>query len=283
MKKIIGIGEILWDLLPEGKQPGGAPGNFAYHAMQLGFESYAISAIGNDDLGDEIADFLESKNLKTILNRVDFPTGVVEVTLNSGGVPSYNICENVAWDNIPFTHEMENLAKETNAVCFGTLAMRNSVSHKSINDFIDLVPASSYKIFDINLRQHYYTKELIENCLCKCNIFKINDDEIRVLMNIFSHETNEKSFCAHLIEKYNLNILILTKGENGSVIMTKNGEISEKPTPKVDVIDTVGAGDAFTAAFIGSIMNGGSIFEAHTKAVEVSAFVCSRKGAMPDY
>ena len=284
MKKIVGIGEVLWDLLPDGKQPGGAPGNFAYHAMQLGFESYAVSAIGKDELGSEIEVFLKSKKLNTILQHVDYPTGIVEVLLDSSGVPTYNICENVAWDNIILDMEMKNLARETDAVCFGTLAMRNDVSRKSINNFVDLVPDYSCKIFDINLRQHYYSKELIESCLDKCNIFKINDDEISVLMRMFNMKyLDEKSFSKFLIEQYDLKILILTKGEKGSIVITKAGEISEKQTPRVKVIDTVGAGDAFTAAFVGGIMRGDSISEAHNSAVQISAYVCSCQGAMPDY
>lgn len=284
MKKVVGIGEILWDLLPQGKQPGGAPGNFAYNVMQLGLDGYVVSAIGNDELGDEIDHFFESKKMNRILERVDFPTGTVEVKLDASGVPTYNICENVAWDNIPFNQHMIDLAKETDAICFGTLAMRNTTSYNNINHFIDLVPDNAYKIFDINIRQSYYTEELIKNSLDKCNIFKINEDEVKILMKMFDAESSDEiSFCRFLIKEYNLQYLILTKGGECSIVLSHDGEFSEKKTPIVDVVDTVGAGDAFTAAFIVNIMKGESIYKAHEQAVQTSAFVCTRKGAMPSY
>ena len=284
MKKIVGIGEVLWDLLPQGKQPGGAPANFAYHVMQLGFDGYAVSAIGKDELGSEIADFLQSKKVNALMEKVDYPTGIVEVHLDVAGVPTYNICEDVAWDNISLTPQMRELAQETDAVCFGTLAMRNPISRECINQFIDLVPSASHKIFDINLRQHYYSKELIESSLNKCNILKVNDDEIKILMELLDiKSSDEKVYCKELMQKYNLELLILTKGTEGSIIFSQDGSISEKPTPVVDVVDTIGAGDAFTAAFIVNIMKGHSVTEAHDSAIQVSAFVCSCKGAMPVY
>lgn len=283
-KTVVGIGEVLWDILPEGKQPGGAPGNFAYHVMQLGFDGYAVSAIGKDALGDEILSFFKSKKMKVLLEPVDFPTGTVEVRLDSKGIPVYNICEDVAWDNIQLTEQMKDLAKETDAVCFGTLAMRNQVSRSSIEAFIDLVSDSSYKIFDINLRQQYYTKELIECSLQRCNILKINDEEVRIVIPMLEMgDINEDEFCKRLLGKYNLKLLILTRGTNGSAIYTQEGKVSDKPTPVVEVIDTVGAGDAFTAAFIVGIMKGNTISQAHNSAIQISAFVCSNKGAMPEY
>jgi len=278
---IVGIGEILWDVLPTGKVLGGAPANFAYHISQLGFDGFAVSAIGNDELGEEIIENLHRKNMNFIIEKVSFPTGTVQVTLNDAGIPCYEICENVAWDNIPFTEEMKKLAQETKAVCFGSLAQRHPVSRQTIQQFLDIVPQEALKIFDVNLRQHFYSKELIDYSLKKCNILKINDEEILLLSQLF--DWNEKSdidICKRLLRDYSLDMIVLTKGTNGSCVVTPH-EISAKPTPIVEVADTVGAGDAFTAGFVAGILKGKSVPDAHELAVEISAFVCTQQGAMP--
>jgi len=278
---IVGLGEILWDMLPGGKVLGGAPANFAYHVSQFGFDGRAISAIGNDALGNEIIDNLNSKKLKYCVEKTDFPTGTVQVTLDEKGVPQYEICENVAWDNIPFTPEMEAIAQNTKTVCFGSLAQRNSVSRSSINRFLDMLSTDALKVFDINLRQHFYSKELIESSLKRCNVLKINDDEIEIVAGLFGWEAKtEMEVCRQLLADYALQMLVLTKGTQGSYVLTAN-ETSFKPTPLVEVADTVGAGDSFTAAFVASLLKGKSIQEAHETAVQVSAYVCTQHGAMP--
>lgn len=278
---IVGIGEILWDVLPTGKVLGGAPANFAYHISQLGFVGFVVSAIGNDELGEEIIENLRSKNMNFIIERVPFPTGTVQVTLNEGGVPCYEICENVAWDNIPFTEKMNKLACETRAVCFGSLAQRHSVSRETIHLFLDSVPEGTLKIFDINLRQHFYSKDLIDYSLKRCNILKINEEEILLLSQLFDWWGKaDMDICKRLLQNYSLDMIVLTKGTNGSCVVTPY-EISSKPTPIVEVADTVGAGDAFTAGFVAGILKGKSISEAHELAVEISAYVCTQHGAMP--
>ena len=280
---IVGIGEILWDVFPEGKILGGAPANFAYHIAQFGFEGVAVSAVGNDELGKEIHESLAEKQLKHILEITGYPTGTVQVTLNHSGVPQYEICENVAWDYIPLTPETEALAKSAKAVCFGSLAQRNDYSKKTINSFLDLMPDDSYKIFDINLRQHFYSKALIHQSLLKCNILKINDDEVIAVSSLFDGTNKtETEVCETLLSVYNLDIVILTKGTEGSLVMTKT-EKSYLETPKVIVADTVGAGDSFTAGFIAALLHGASIQKAHQLAVEVSAYVCTQNGAMPKF
>lgn len=278
---IVGIGEILWDVFPQGKVLGGAPANFAYHVSQFGLNGFAVSAIGKDPLGKEILQVLRDKQLKTVIGEVGFPTGTVQVTLSGNGIPQYEICEQVAWDNIPFTPELEALAKQTKTVCFGSLAQRSAVSHATINRFIDAVPAGAMKIFDINLRQHFYSKELIDESLRKCNVLKINDDEVVLVAKLFGWEDKpEVEIARHLMQVYQLNIVVLTKGTDGSYVFTAE-ETSFLPTPIVEVADTVGAGDSFTAAFVASLLKGKSIVEAHQKAVDVSAFVCTQHGAMP--
>ncbi len=278
---VVGLGEILWDVFPERKVLGGAPANFAYHVSQFGYNGYAVSAIGDDLLGKEILSSLQDKGLNYLIENTDFPTGTVQVTLNKTGIPQYEICENVAWDNIPFTAKTENLAKNTGTACFGSLAQRNEVSKETIKRFLAAMPENSLKIFDINIRQHFYTKELIHESLLMCNMLKINDDEVIIVSELFGwKDMEEQDICKKILEDYNLDIVILTKGTEGSFVFTPK-ETSYQPTPKVHVADTVGAGDSFTAAFVASYMHGERITDAHQLAMEVSAYVCTQHGAMP--
>lgn len=285
MKKnvIVGMGEALWDVLPEGKKIGGAPANFAYHVSQFGLESCVVSAIGNDKLGDEIIENFDSKNLNRIIERVPYPTGTVQVEIDQAGIPQYNIKENVAWDNIPYTPELEKLAHQTQAVCFGSLAQRSVVSRNTILKFLDEMPKGDdvLKVFDINLRQGFFTEEIIEESLRRCNILKINDEELVTISRLKGYPGIDlQDKCWILLGKYNLRMLILTCGINGSYVFTP-GNVSFQATPKVEVADTVGAGDSFTASFIASLIKGLPVEQAHRKAVEVSAYVCTQNGAMP--
>lgn len=280
-KFVVGLGEALWDVFPDGKRIGGAPANFAYHVSQFGLKSIVVSAVGRDSLGDEIISIFKSKALNYIAPQIDFPTGTVQVTLDAAGVPDYHITENVAWDNIPLSAELTSLAKNTCAVCFGSLAQRSDCSRSTINSFLDLLPDNAIIVFDINLRQNYYTKEIIETSLKKCNILKINEDELGIVVKMFRLSANDyESQCAELIRKYQLDTVILTCGENGSYVFTENFE-SFIPTPKVKVADTVGAGDSFTATFVSSLLQGKDLRTAHKIAVNVSAYVCTQTGAMP--
>lgn len=280
-KVIVGLGEALWDCLPDGSKLGGAPANFAYHASQFGNEAYAISAIGNDALGDQTLKEFEEKHLKYIMPRVDYPTGTVQVELDEEGIPTYDIKQNVAWDNIPFTPEIENVAKHCGCVCFGSLAQRNKISRDTIHRFIDSTPKSCLKIFDINLRQNFYTKEIIQESLKACDILKINDEELVTIGRLFGYPGLDiENKCYLILGKYNLKMLVLTCGTNGSYVFAP-GVKSFQPTPKVEVDDTVGAGDSFTGSFASAILAGMPIKEAHKLAVEVSAFVCTQPGAMP--
>ncbi len=281
MRYVVGLGEALWDVLPEGKKIGGAPANFAYHAGQLGLDTIAISALGNDSLGDETVAVLEEKNLNHLMPRVDFPTGTVQVTLDAQGVPTYDIREGVAWDNIPLTDEMLDIAKNARAVCWGSLAQRSEASRNNIHEFIRNTPADCLRVFDINLRQNFYSKEIIRDSLRLCNVLKINDEELVIIGRLFGYPgLDMENKCWLLLGKYNLDMLVLTCGVNGSYVFTP-GLRSYQETPKVKVADTVGAGDSFTGTFCASILQGKTVLEAHKNAVEVSAFVCTQNGAMP--
>ncbi|CCY47987.1 MULTISPECIES: carbohydrate kinase family protein [Bacteroides] len=281
---IVGMGEALWDVLPEGKKIGGAPANFAYHVSQFGFDSRVVSAVGNDELGDEILKVFKEKQLKHQLQTVNYPTGTVQVTLDDNGIPCYDIKEGVAWDNIPFTDDLKRLALSTRAVCFGSLAQRNEVSRTSINRFLDTMPdgEGQLKIFDINLRQGFFTKDIIRDSCQRCNVLKINDEELVAISRLFGYPGIDlQDKCWILLAKYNLKMLILTCGTNGSYVFTP-GVVSFQETPKVPVADTVGAGDSFTATFTAALLKGKSVPEAHKLAVEVSAYVCTQSGAMPE-
>ncbi|WP_287677873.1 carbohydrate kinase [Bacteroides sp.] len=280
---VVGIGEALWDILPEGKKLGGAPANFAYHVSQFGLESMVVSAIGKDKLGNEILENLSEKKLNMLIEEVQYPTGTVQVELDNEGIPCYDIKENVAWDNIPFTDKLKSIAEKTTAVCFGSLAQRNIVSRETINTFLNLIPNKKgiYKIFDINLRQGFYTKEILCRSMEQCNILKINDEELVTVSRLFGYPGIDlQDKCWILLAKYNLEMLILTCGVNGSYVFTP-GNVSFVETPKVEVADTVGAGDSFTAAFISALLMKKSVREAHQLAVNVSAYVCTQNGAMP--
>ena len=280
---IVGLGEALWDVLPEGKKLGGAPANFAYHTRQFGFNSVAVSAVGEDKLGDETLAALDEKGLEYDMARVPYPTGTVQVTLDEEGIPTYDIRENVAWDNIPFTPELEELARNCRAVCFGSLAQRNVVSRETIHKFLDTMPSDNgrLKIFDINLRQNFYTKEVLCDSLRRCNVLKINDEELVIIGRMFDYPgLDMRNKCWLILGKYNLDMLVLTCGTNGSYVFTP-GNVSFQETPRVEVADTVGAGDSFTGAFCSGILSGMPVAEAHKLAVDVSAYVCTQSGAMP--
>ena len=282
MRKIIGLGEVLYDVLPQGAKLGGAPANFAFHASQFGYEAMAVSAVGNDILGDHALKTFDENGLKYIIPRVPYPTGTVNVTLNESGVPTYTFTPDVAWDHIPFTPEMEAVAREARAVCFGSLAQRSPVSRETINKFMEMTPEDCLKIFDVNLRGNFYNKEVLQQGVRHADILKINDEELIVIGRMFDYpglDMEEK--CRIIMHRYNLKMVVLTCGTNGSYVFARDGFTSFKPTPKVEVADTVGAGDSFTGAFTASILSGKSIGEAHEIAVKVSAYVCTKKGAMP--
>ena len=222
---------------------------------------------------------LAEKGLAAHIERVTYPTGTVAVTLDERGVPSYEICEGVAWDNIPYTYAMQNLAEDAAAVCFGSLAQRSEVSGTTIQSFIAALPPACLKVFDINLRQHYYSQEIIERSLQIADILKINDEEMEVVAPMLGVEGDDVARCRALLSHYGLQAVVLTRGAKGSLVVSAT-EADERGVVDVDVVDTVGAGDAFTAAFVVAWLRGDSLSEAHKLATESSAYACTLKGAM---
>lgn len=279
---IAGIGDILWDCFPEGRKIGGAPANFAYYMKQFGFESLMISAVGEDELGAEIHETLDRIGLDHLLQTVDYPTGTVMIELDENGIPTYRIIENVSYDNISYTEQIDQIAKKCTVLCFGTLAQRNSVSRDSIRRFLQAMPQTdeTYKVFDINLRQNFYDKEIVAESLRLCNVFKVNDEELAVVKDMFGYSgDDDQEVCRQILSDWDLKYLILTCGTSGSYVYA-DGEESFLPTPEVEVADTVGAGDSFIGTFMALILKGATVKEAHKLAVAVSAYVCTQYGGM---
>lgn len=279
---IVGIGEVLWDFFEDQNKYvlGGAPFNFAYHVNQFGLNSLVISAIGNDKLGQKLEADVKKKNVPYMLERLNLPTGVVNIK-EVDGKPRYDILTERAWDYISKTEQLKEIAANTKAACFGSLAQRSETSRNSILAFLDAMPSDALRIFDINLRQNWYTEEVIKTSLQKANVLKINDDELLIIQRMFGYiDITQENTCRLIMRDYQLDMLILTCGDKGSYIFTKD-EMSYLSTNDIKVVDTVGAGDSFTASFIASMLKGKTIHEAHRIAVNVSAFVCTQEGATP--
>lgn len=279
--KIVGLGEVLYDLLPGGARLGGAPANFAWHSAQFGLDALVVSAVGNDEPGRRALATFDKEGLRYIAPRVDFPTGTVDVGVDSEGVPTYAFAPDVAWDNIPLTPAMAAAAGQCRAVCFGSLAQRSPASRRTIREFLRAVPAGCVRIFDINLRQHFYTREILADSLLLADVLKINDDELSVLSRMCGTGSGgAQAACREIARRFGVATVVLTLGTEGSWVLTDGGT-SFEPTPRVEVADTVGAGDSFTAAFTAARLAGLPVRDAHKLAVSVSAYVCTQKGATP--
>jgi fructokinase len=279
----VGIGEVLWDLLPSGKQLGGAPANFAYHARQLGARGVVVSAVGRDALGEEILRKLHDLGLDTSHVAVDHdhPTGTVSVKLDAAGVPSYVIHENAAWDFLDDgALDLESEAARWDVICFGTLAQRNRQSHGCIIDI--LTHALGLKIFDINLRQHYYDRTVIHESLELADVLKLNDDEVAIVARLFDL-AEPATLPRVLFDRYrSLRLIAVTRGGRGSALHSRDAAPTEHPgTTVTNVLDTVGAGDAFTAALAVGLLRNVPLDRINAGANRLAAYVCSQPGATP--
>ncbi len=283
MFHLIGLGEILWDLLPSGRQLGGAPANFAYHANALGATGTIISRVGTDQNGADILSRVRQLGLAPDLIQIDpdAPTGTVSVELNSDGQPGYIIHENVAWDRIAAKKEALAAAARADAICFGTLAQRCHRSRSSIHEIVSNSRRDALRILDVNLRQHFYTTDVISQSLGATNIFKINDGELPVLAKLLGLTGDIESQLVQIAKAYDLRLVALTRGAHGSVLLA-NGQRSEHAGVPTEVADTVGAGDSFTAAMALGILSGWDLDKTNEHANRVASFVASRPGATPD-
>ncbi len=279
---VVGLGEILWDLLPNGKQLGGAPANFASCAAALGARGVVISRIGKDSLGREILQRLAAMQLeRTYIDMdSDHPTGTVSVKLDARGQAQYIIHENAAWDFMLANDELAALVASADALCVGTLAQRSPVSRDTIQRLLAATSPRCLRIFDINLRQHYFDAAVIDRTLTQSNIFKLNDEEMPVVAKLLGMTGNPQEIARQLFKRYPLRLIARTQGEKGSVLYSPDG-VDEIPGQAIRVVDTVGAGDAFAAALAVGLLRGRAIPQAHQYAARVGAFVCTCAGATP--
>lgn len=279
----VGLGEILWDMLPSGRKLGGAPANFAYHFTALGGCGFPVSRVGNDTLGQEALILLRDNGVNTFLITVDpdHPTGRVDVSLNGDGVATYTFPDNVAWDNIPVTDDAVSAMRGAGAVCFGTLAQRSPVSAGSIRELLARSHPDCLRIFDINLRQKFYSHDLITESLRAASILKINDEELATISRMLTLTGTEAEQLAALRRWFGLRLCVLTRGEEGCLLLDSRSSVIH-PGADVEIADTVGAGDSFTAAMALAYMRDRSLEEVAQYATEVAAHVCTCPGAMPE-
>jgi fructokinase len=280
--KVIGLGEVLWDLLPAGRQLGGAPANFSFHAKMLGADAWLISSVGNDLLGREILERLRQMQMASECVAVNptAPTGSVSVTVAPDGQPTFVIRENVAWDFIAASASARSVVAQADAICFGSLAQRNPVSRAAIHTLLALARPEAYRVFDINLRQHFFSDEIITESLALANILKINDEELPVLARLFHLRGDTKAQLAELAERFDLKLVALTRGARGSLFYAQ-GDYSECAGFSSQVVDTVGAGDSFTATLVMGLLAGWDLDQINRHANQVAAYVVSQPGATP--
>lgn len=280
---VVGLGEILWDVFPDGPRFGGAPANFACHAAQLGARAFMVSAVGQDELGTKAIKALEEKRVETSrVARSEFPTGIVTVQLDDAGKASYEFAPETAWDHLEWSDDLKTLADQTAAVCFGTLGQRSESSRRTIQKFVEALSSeSALRIFDINLRPPFYSEEIILESLNLANVLKLNDDELPHLAKLCGLTGSEVELMREFSRRYRLKLVALTRGDQGAVLC-RGEEISEHPGVTAAVADTVGAGDSFTAALVMGLLNHLPLDAINERACKIAAFVCSQPGATPE-
>lgn len=287
---VIGFGELLWDMLPAGRQLGGAPANFSYQAMKQGLSALPVSCVGNDDLGRDALHLLRQVGLDTSgIATCNHPTGTVTVTLDDRGVPEYDIRQGVAWDYITLTPTAIDAAKSAAALCFGTLAQRSKQSAATLQMLFELLPVTALRVFDVNLRQHYYAAEILKLGCHHADILKLNDDELPIVCGLLGIAAPEDIRAPHddrphpdidkIRDHFNIGTVLVTCGARGSLVASKQGWSWLASAP-VNVVDTIGAGDAFTAGFVAGVLAGESDIDAQARATNAAAHACSHAGAM---
>lgn len=281
--QVLGIGEILWDLLPSGPKLGGAPANFTYHAQAMGAKALPISQVGDDALGMKILSKLDAMQVSTAGIAIDaqHATGTVTVELADDGQPRFTIHDGVAWDHLAIDDSLEKLVLTADAVCFGTLAQRREPSRGTIQALVRATPATALRVFDVNLRQNFYSRELLHDSLELSNVLKLNDAELPIVSDLLGISGDARQQIAGLCERYDLRLLACTRGGEGSLIY-RQGEWCEHPGLPANVRDTIGAGDSFTASITMGMLLGWTLEEISDAANRVAAYVCSCDGATPE-
>ena len=279
---IAGIGELLWDVLDDVEKLGGAPINFAFHINSLGAKGIPISTIGDDDRGRRALVELAGHGIYTDAISLDLihSTGHVNAKVDADGVAHYSFPDTIAWDHLQLNGIALSIIKDLKAVCFGTLAQRASISKEAINHFLDQLSDTVLKVYDLNLRQHFYNQKVIETSFDKCNVIKLSDEELQVIQKMLGLPNDELSAISRLVAAYDLRLAVVTRGENGSLLVTPT-EISEHPGFPSQVVDTIGAGDSFTAATTLGFMLGHDLTSINEHANRLAAYVCTQEGGMP--
>jgi fructokinase len=279
--RILCFGEVLWDLLPSGPKVGGAPMNVALHLSKFGFDVLFSSKIGKDKLGDDLRYYINEHGLSTSLLQVDpeLPTSTVKVFLGKDNQVSFEIVDQVAWDHIELTTNLSNAAIESNIIIYGTLASRHRYTYETL---LCLLENQSIKLIDVNLRPPFTNREVVELLLQRADIAKLNNDELLFIAGWYNKIYNEKDLIQWFAEKYKCSMVCVTKGSKGALIYDRN-RILEHPGYQVQVVDTVGAGDAFLAGLVSRYLSGDSLEKSLDFACAVGAFVATKEGATPDY
>ncbi|HEX6628785.1 MAG TPA: carbohydrate kinase [Gemmatimonadaceae bacterium] len=279
---VVGLGEVLWDVYPDAARFGGAPANFACHAASLDAESWLASAVGADELGERALETLRQHGVESagVARDAKHATGRVDVTLDSLGRASYEFAENPAWDHIAWSDALDSLARRCDAVCFGTLAQRSSQSRTTIQRFVKTTRSSALRMFDVNLRKQFYDAAVIDQSLRLATAVKLNDEELPIVARLCGvSESDPRGVVRGLMNMYSLRLVALTRGPEGAMLVA-GGEESTSPALNTTVVDTVGAGDAFTAAVVIDFLAGLPLAEINAHANAVASFVCSQPGAV---
>jgi len=280
---VVGLGELLWDLFSGGKQLGGAPANFAYITSLLGDKGIPASRLGADDLGTQALHRLRQLGLSTefIQNDADHPTGTVKVEVDSSGQPRFEISQSVAWDFLDCTPQWQTLAQRADAICFGSLAQRSETSRGTIRKFLNSMRPEALRVFDVNLRQDFFTTQVLAESMQLASVVKLNHEELPRIMQLFELEhTSEESSARRLLATHRLDLVCITRGTNGSLLVSA-GEANGHPGFRIKVADTVGAGDAFTAALVHGYLRQSPLAQINETANRVGAWVASQPGATP--
>jgi fructokinase len=286
-RTVVALGEILWDVFPDGPKFGGAPANFACTTAELAgdrMDVFIVGAVGNDALGKKAIELLASHGVITAsVSQVAHPTGQVNVTLDNAGKPTFEIAENTAWDNLAWSDELNQLATRADAVCFGTLAQRSHASRDTIRKFVQSTRTDCLRILDINLRPPFWNDEVMRESLQLANVLKLNDAELPLLANLLDLTSTDDELLQTLLDRSGLQLVALTRGPDGATLISAAGDRSALPAQPAKIIDTVGAGDAFTAALAIGLLNGAPLQKINASANRVAAFVCSQPGGTPHF
>lgn len=282
---VIGLGEILWDVFPEGPRFGGAPANFACSVAELAadrIDVFMASSVGRDEPGRRAIEALHAHGVDaSCVAQVEYPTGQVLVGLDAAGQASYRFAADSAWDHVEWSDGLQQLAAQADALCFSTLGQRSEISRRTIQRFVHAAPASCLRVLDINLRPPFWNEEIVLQSLRLANVLKLNDRELSVVADTLHWRGADHELLRRLMEKFSLRLVALTRGAAGATLLSESEERSDLPAQSTVVVDTVGAGDSFTATLVVGLLSGLPLATINAWGIRVAAFVSSQLGATP--